>query len=420
MSNMCSPEDELLERGLRMIEQGIELVRRYGCGERGPEVLTGALRDVFQQGNRLEAARTALIGELDQIEQARPDGERERSVPGWLRWEMHLTDSAAYGQVRLARQLGGLPSVASAFARGEVSQHHAATIARTVDQVERWGGNASAVREAEVLMLEEARHRDPDDLLNWGKDLRHRLDPEDLAAEERDRHQRRYLSLRRRRDGMTKGEFLLDEEGAATLRTAMDSVLGPRRKDDERTPAQRRADGLVGVARRLLDSGRLPSRGGEKPHLTVLASVETLLGEPGAPAALLDWLYPISRPKLLQICEDATATPVLLQEGNPLWVGRARRTAGKRMRRALAVRDRGCRTPGCDRPPGWTQAHHERGWSQGGRTDLPNLTSYCSRDHGLADAGYRTVRLPDGRLARVRPVDEHFGPAVHDPGSRGP
>src|SRR5437764_2753486 len=110
MSNMCSPEDQLLDRGLRMIEQGIELVRRYGRQERGAEALTGALRGVFQQGYRLEAARTALIGELDQIEQARPDGERERSVPGWLRSEMHLTDSAAYGQVRLARQLAaGLP-----------------------------------------------------------------------------------------------------------------------------------------------------------------------------------------------------------------------------------------------------------------------------------------------------------------------
>ena len=421
MSNMCSPEDQLLDRGLRMIEQGIELVRRYGRQERGAEALTGALRGVFQQGNRLEAARTALIGELDQIEQARPDGERERSVPGWLRSEMHLTDSAAYGQVRLARQLAaGLPSVASAFERGEISQHHAATIARTVDQVERWGGNPSAVRDAEVLMLEEARLRDPDDLLNWGRDLRHRLDPEDLAAEERERHQRRYLSLRRRRDGMTKGEFLVDEEGATTLKTAMDSVLGPRRKDDERTPAQRRADGLVGVARRLLDSSQLPSRGGEKPHLTVLASVETLLGEPGAPAALLDWLYPISRPKLLQICEDATVTPVLLQEGNPLWVGRARRTASKRMRKALAVWDRGCTTTGCDRPAGWTQAHHERPWSKGGTTDLPNLSSHCTRDHGLADAGYRTVRLPDGRLSRVRADDQQFGPSVHDPGSRGP
>src|SRR5436305_12372635 len=204
-------------------------------------------------------------------------------------------------------------------------------------------------------------------------------------------------------DGMIRRECLLDSEGATTLQTALDGLLGPRRTDDERTPGRRRADGLVGVARRLLDSGRLPSRGGEKPHLTVIASVETLLSRPGAPAALLNWLYPISRHKLLQICEDATATPVVVRDGNPLWVGRARRTASKRMRRALAARDRGCTTPGCDRPPGWTQAHHERAWSQGGTTDLPNLTSRCSRDHGLADAGYRTVRLPDGRLSRIPP-----------------
>jgi len=415
-----TPEAELLDRGLLMIRQGIEVLRRYGRKELGGEVLTGALRRAFEEGNRLEAARTALIGELDSLERERPDGDRERSVPGWLEREVRLNDRAAYAQVRLARQLAGLPLVAGAFERGEISQQHAVTVARTVEQVEHGGASDGAVRGAEQLMVEEARRRDPYDLLQWGKDLRHRLDPEELAAEERDQHRRRFLALQRRWDGMTKGEFLLDEEGATTLRTAMDSVLGPRRKDDDRTPAQRRADGLVGVARRLLDSGQLPSRGGEKPHLTVLASVETLLGEPGAPAALLDWLYPISRPKLLQICEDATVTPVLLHEGNPLWVGRARRTASKRMRKALAVRDRGCTTPGCDRPPGWTQAHHERAWSQGSTTDLPNLTSRCSRDHGLADAGYRTVRLNDGRLSRVRADDQQFGPAVHDPGSRGP
>jgi hypothetical protein len=49
-----------------------------------------------------------------------------------------------------------------------------------------------------------------------------------------------------------------------------------------------------------------------------------------------------------------------------------------------------------------------------------DLTSHCSRDHRDADAGYRMVRLPDGRLARVPPDGEQFGPAVRDPGSRGP
>ncbi|MBO0705146.1 MAG: DUF222 domain-containing protein, partial [Candidatus Dormibacteraeota bacterium] len=315
---MRSQEAELLDRGLLLIRQGIEVLRRHGHRELGGEELTAVVRRAFEEGNRLEAVRTALVGELDSLERERPDGECERSVPGWLEREVRLTDRAAYSQVRLARQLAELPLVAAAFQRGELSQQHAVTVARTVEQVAHGGADCGGVRSAEQLMVEEARRRDPYDLLQWGKDLRHRLNPEELAAEERDQHQRRFLGLQRRWDGMTKGEFLLDEEGATTLRTAMDSVLGPRRKHDERTPGQRRADGLVGVARRLLDSGQLPSRGGEKPHLTVVASVETLLGQPGAPAALLDWLYPISRHQLLRICEDATATPVLVQEGNPL------------------------------------------------------------------------------------------------------
>ncbi|MBO0690432.1 MAG: hypothetical protein J2P40_12790, partial [Candidatus Dormibacteraeota bacterium] len=68
---MGSPEEELLDRGLLMIEQGIGVVLRGGRRERGGEALTGALRRLFELGNQLEAARTAVIGELDQIEQAR-------------------------------------------------------------------------------------------------------------------------------------------------------------------------------------------------------------------------------------------------------------------------------------------------------------------------------------------------------------
>ena len=34
----------------------------------------------------------------------------------------------------------------------------------------------------------------------------------------------------------------------------------------------------------------------------------------------------------------------------------------------------GCRWPGCDRPPGWCEAHHLVWWEQDGRTDLDNLT----------------------------------------------
>ena len=72
------------------------------------------------------------------------------------------------------------------------------------------------------------------------------------------------------------------------MKTALQGLLGPRPKNDERSPGQRRADALVELATRTLDSGQLPVRGGQRPHLTVTASLETLRGDPGAPAALLD------------------------------------------------------------------------------------------------------------------------------------
>ena len=407
-----------------MIEKGIEAICRYGRSELGGEVLIGAVRRAFEQGNRFEAVRTALVGELDRCERERADGPGEQSVPSWLHWETHLTENAAYGLVRLARGLSDMPHAAAAFQRGEISYQHVGTIARAVERVERWG--AGGCRDsAEVLLVEQGRHCDPYELDQWAKDLRHRLSPDDLAAAEREQRQRRYLSLRRRWDGMTKGEFLLDEEGASTLRTAMEGLLGPRRKGDERTPEQRRADGLVGIARQALDSGRLASRGGEKPHLVVTASVETLRGDPGAPAALLNWFHPISGEMARRIASDGKWTPVWLQDGNPLWVGRTQRSVNRKLRLALNLRDRGCSTPRCDRPPSWTQAHHKKKWSKGGTTDIENTESQCLLHHSQADEGYETEILPDGRVRRSRAREgPRFGPAIHelppDSAGRGP
>ncbi|MBO0706482.1 MAG: DUF222 domain-containing protein [Candidatus Dormibacteraeota bacterium] len=78
----------------------------------------------------------------------------------------HLTENAAHGQVRLARQLTGLPHAAAAFQRGEISCQHVVQIVRAVEQVERWGSGDCA-DSAEVLLIEQARNCDPYELSNW-------------------------------------------------------------------------------------------------------------------------------------------------------------------------------------------------------------------------------------------------------------
>ena len=59
-------------------------------------------------------------------------------------------------------------------------------------------------------------------------------------------------------------------------------------------------------------------------------------------------------------------TVLLDPAGGVVSYGRTKRLVPPAMRLALAGRDRGCTFPGCDRPPGWTEAHHLIAWADGG------------------------------------------------------
>jgi hypothetical protein len=405
---------ELRTRAVAGLQQGIDGLRRCAQADLDADSLTALVCSAFTLRNKLDAAITLLVSALDQGLRE-PSDTAASSAAALLRDELRLTNSAAHGQVRLARQLRELPQTAAAYAGGELSYQHAMVVTRTLDRVVLGGGRAE---DAEPLLLAEARDRDPHDLLLWGRSLRHQLNPAELADEEEQEHRRRWLSLSQTWDGGYDLEGHLDAEGGTTLKVALQGLLGPRRKDDERTPGQRRADGLVEVARRCLDSGELPVRGGQRPHITITATLETLRGDPGSPAAELDWGFPISGDMLRRIACDAELTPILLAaNGDPLHVGRARRTAPPRLRKALAQRDRRCVWPGCDRAPSWCDGHHRRFWARGGMTAIDEMSLLCGRHHRKVHAGYKLVRQPDGRVVVVAPVPAGpvFGPAVHAP-----
>ncbi len=74
-------------------------------------------------------------------------------------------------------------------------------------------------------------------------------------------------------------------------------------------------------------------------------------------------------------------------------VGRAQRPFTPAQRRALTHRDGGCAWPGCDRPPGWTQAHHILSWLDGGPTDLDNGVLLCLFHHQRAHQSEWTITL---------------------------
>ena len=98
------------------------------------------------------------------------------------------------------------------------------------------------------------------------------------------------------------------------------------------------------------------SRGGE--HLQVTITLDTLLQRAGSPAADLEFSPPISsaggpatesREGVLAC--DCNVTRILLgSDSGVIDVGRSKRVISPAQKRALNVRDKGCRFPGCDRP----------------------------------------------------------------------
>jgi hypothetical protein len=94
---------------------------------------------------------------------------------------------------------------------------------------------------------------------------------------------------------------------------------------------------------------------------------------------------------------DGEITRVVLGAGSrPLDVGRSQRVVPGYLRTVLNLRDGGCIIPGCDRPPGWCQAHHITHWADSGETSAENLALLCQKHHTELHLGRWTITVTDG------------------------
>jgi hypothetical protein len=98
----------------------------------------------------------------------------------------------------------------------------------------------------------------------------------------------------------------------------------------------------------------------------------------------------------------------------PLYLGRSRRIATPDQRIVLYAKDRGCTHPGCDVPGYWSEVHHIDEWAAGGLTDADKLTFTCPPNHKLAENGWRTRKLPDGRTEWIPPPHLDRGARTND------
>ena len=319
---------------------------------------------------------------------------------GWLHYKCNLAYSAASDQFEVARLLADLPEATKVFAEGEISYKHAAMIARTAEKL---GDKMDA--HAESILVNAAKELDPLRLRRLTLQLRHELDAESVLVDANELHDSRFLSFSQTLDGVFYLNGRFDAEGGAILQTALNALTGPPAYEDQRTPKQRRADAAVELARRQLEQGDLPVVGGQRPHLSLIVESSTLAKQPGSPAAELEWGEPIPAETARRLACDAAITPIVRgSESDQPRADRTTRTISGSQRKALAVRDRGCRFPGCDRPPGWTDAHHIHHWADGGNHQMPNLVLLCRRHHRMVhEEGWRVVWSQDRNLVAVPP-----------------
>ena len=226
---------------------------------------------------------------------------------------------------------------------------------------------------------------------------RHQADPARFAQEERQGREERFLEMTTSAEnGCLWLRGFLDAESGATLKTAVEALARPL-PDDDRRAGQRRADALVEIARVALDEGRVPVVNGVRPHLQVTATLETLLGVPGAAPAELEGAGPISIETLRRLAGDCSLRRLLLDEDSlVIDVGRERRVFRGATRIAVEKRDGGCAWRGCTRPPRHCQGHHPDPWWAGGRTTLDNTLLLCLHHHGLVEDGWLLTRTEEG------------------------
>ncbi len=368
----------------------------------------------------LEVERLRRLAEIDRRRLFERDGHL--STASWLASTFKVAWGTAREHLRTARALEEMPQTRQALDAGELSMSALRVLVATRDT------DPSAFRDCEAQLVEAARIHSMQDLQRVAAYWRQAVEHEQALEGDDKIRERRRLHASVSFLGMVRVDGDLDPETGETLLTALRAVLDAesrsRGKDDDRTPAQRRADALGEICRQWLDRADRPSVAGERPHVTVTVDVgalqnrdhhdtgtsftaleKTPIKGDSAMLSELDHVGPVHPEAARRLACDASVLRVVMAgRSEPLDVGRRTPVVSPAMRRAVIVRDRHCRFPGCDRPHTWCDAHHVVHWADGGPTALPNLVLLCRRHHRMVHQprGFR-LELLDGRPVFRRP-----------------
>ena len=378
-----------------------------------------------------------------------------RSCAAWLMWQIGLDRRTAHEKVRVAHVLVAFPPLAMAMARGWLPYAKVRALSRIVtwDNVDELVTVGQAVTTAEVERVVAAYRR---------------CEPDAIDAEAR-AHADRAVSIRHD-EATTVITIRVPAEAGAVLQACLDRFV-----DDDTGVAlkTRRADAMVAMAEHAVATIDQPAQRDDRYlatiHLTPDIFNDTSSGHdggahdgdvdhddhadgtghdggdptddgdhhgdgdhadvghaggghgggrglccvaPGGGLADDPVAVPVATARRL-LCDAVLVGYRSRADGGIEQVGHSHRVVSRRLKRALRLRDGGCRFPGCTHTV-WVDAHHVQHWVEFGPTLDINLLCLCRQHHRLVhEEGWfisgdpnRDVffHKPDGSVVDAQPV----------------
>ena len=356
----------------------------------GPHALADgeSVQALHRQLERLTAITTTAVAAFDGGRTWEEEGAR--SAAAWIATRCRRSVTAARRAVNMGRTLRDLPATEQAWLDGDIGEDHVKPMVATCRRV-----GADTMRPDEAQLVGHAKAMGVRQFQRFLAYWEQAVDPDGVEDRaEAQRHARR-VHLSQSFEGMWFLDGMLDPINGEILSTTLHAIERELFEADwaaaravhgdetnanhlTRTPALRRHDALVEMARRagaVDGNGKRPN-----PLFTVLVGYETLAGRicelaggtVVTPGSLAPWL-------------DGAEIERVVFDGpdRVINVGTRRRLFAGATRRAVQVRDRQCYSEFCDVPADQCEVDHVRPWAGGGPTTAENGRPACGYHNRL-------------------------------------
>ena len=354
------------------------------------------------------------------------------SCAHWLNFKCGIGMNAAREKVRVANALAKLPKMDERFSNGELSYSKVRAMTRIADET----------NEDYLLMI--AKHgtaHHVEKLVSKYRTAKRVQDASSANEQYRDRELSHYydhdgyliikarlpaeqgalivkaLEMAMDKDvvgaphGCDRGHVSIPLEGSPLLQDGIDVYPKGTWTAETSEPepiAVRRADALVEIAETYMNNSESSGSTADRYQVVVHVvgsphehGVEELVG---AASAANEYSHIDDGPHVTaetsrRIACDCSVVGIKEDEnGEPLSIGRRSRSIPPPMRRALGIRDGGCRFPGCTNSR-FVDGHHIKHWADGGETSLDNLVLLCRHHHHLVhEGGFDCRKSADGEI----------------------